>query len=131
MCLSGRSLSSLQVRPRYQTVSYAAVRLSDKYGMGFFLSLERILDVLFQLNNLIHGGLLLMISKLFCREQWINNWLNTGIDMLLEDLVEDTDQRFESITLWVPRRLHQLWGCDYQRSSSELESFKSAQSGRN
>ena len=40
MCLSGISLSSMQVRPRCQTVSYAAVRLTNTAPAFFLASKE-------------------------------------------------------------------------------------------
>ena len=40
------------------------------------------------------------VEKHCSREQWISNWLDTGVDKSLEDLV--SEQRYRSITIWVP-----------------------------
>ena len=40
--------------------------------------------------------------------QWINNWFDVGIDKPLENRVKDTEERYRSITLWVPYRLHRF-----------------------
>ena len=63
MCLSARSLRSLQVRLRCQTVSYAAVR-STNTAPAFFC-LKRILDALRKQNDLVCGRLSVSKSSLF------------------------------------------------------------------
>ena len=35
-------------------------------------------------------------------EQWIINWVDTGVDKPPEDLLRDTEQKYSSTTLWVP-----------------------------
>ena len=54
----------------------------------------------------------------------------TGMDKPLEDLVEDTEQRYRSITLWVLHGLSWFWDRDHKRSSPDLGNFESAQIGR-
>ena len=68
--------------------------------------------------------------NLLFREQWIDNWLDTGVDKPLEDLVRDTDPRYWSITLWVAHVVHRFCDRDYKRSSPDLASFESAQAGK-
>ena len=50
-----------------------------------------------------------------------------GIDKPLKDLVEDTEQRYWLITLWVPHRLHWFWDHEHKCSSPDLGNFESAQ----
>jgi len=40
---------------------------------------------------------------LLLREQWVDDCINMSIDEALEDLKGDTQQRYETITLWVPQ----------------------------
>ena len=89
----------------------------DKYGTGLFLSVRRIFYVLCQQNDLIHSWLPPSKSSLLFREQWIHNWLDTGVDKPLENPVGGIEQRHRSITLWVPYELYRLWDYNYKRSS--------------
>ena len=50
--------------------------------------------------------------------------------MPLEDLVGDTEQRYRSITLWVPHGLCWFWDCDHKCSFPDLENFELVQTGR-
>ena len=99
MCLSERSLSSLQVRPRCQTVSQAAVRstnmapaffLASKESSMFFLSLKKSLkksskNPAEQLDP--HLTSRVETQPALSREKGIDDWLNAGVDKPLEDLV--------------------------------------------
>ena len=69
-------------------------------------------------------------TSLLSRDQWINNWLDAGVDKLLEDFVGDVEQRYRSITFWVPHRINRLQDGDYKRSSPDLKNFDSEQAGR-
>ena len=126
--LNGRRLGSLQLRSRCQTMSYCCQM--DKYDTGLLLSLKKILDVLCQQNDLLHGWLPASKASLLFRKQWINNWLNSGVDKPLEDLVGKTKKRYRLKTLRVPHRFYRFWDRDYKRCFLDLGNFESAQAGR-
>ena len=63
-------------------------------------------------------------------ELWIDNWLHTGMDKPLEDLVGDTKQRYWAIALGVLLRFLRFWDGDYQRSSPDFGNFEWAQARR-
>ena len=96
MCLSGRSLSNLHVRPRCQTVSYAAVRLANTTPAFFSASKKSSM-----LCDLIYGGLSASKSSLFLWEQGVNYCFDAIVDQLFEDLVKDAEQRIGAVAVWV------------------------------
>ena len=131
MCLSGRKLSILQVRPRCQTVSYAAVRLTNTTPAFFFsASKESSFCVSVSVEQLDPRLLPVSQPSLLFRKQWLSNWFDAGVNKPLEDLARNTEQRYLSIIFWVPHKLHWLWDCDYKRSSPDLGNFESLQAGR-
>ena len=89
MCLSGSNRSSLQVRPRCHAVLYAALG-STKLA----LNLKVVLDVQCQHDDLIYGRPPSSKTRLLQQEQWVDDWFDTGVDESLEDLEEDTQQRY-------------------------------------
>ena len=133
MCLSGRSLSSLQVKSRCQKVSEVTVRLTittpafflaSKESLMFWVSRRTWSSVDFPRRNPSYS---LGSSGAMDRSQW----LDTGVDKPLEDLVGDAEQRYWSITVWVPHRHHWLRNRHYKRFSLDRGNFESAQGGRN
>ena len=64
----------------------------EKYGTDLLLSFERIFDVLGQQNDFIYGWLPGLKPSLRVGEQWINNWVDAGIDKPFENLVRNTEQ---------------------------------------
>ena len=68
--------------------------------------------------------------SLLFREKWIDNWLDESVDKPFKDFEGDTEQRYWSITFWVPHGLYWFWDHDYKCSSSDLENFELAQAGR-
>ena len=115
----------------------------NKYGTGLLLSLKKSSMFFLSLNKSLkkssknpaeqldpHLTSRVETQSALSREKGINDWLNAGVDKPLEDLVGDTEQRYRSITVWVPHGLHWLWDCDYKRSFPDLENFESAQAGR-
>ena len=68
--------------------------------------------------------------SLLFKKQCINNWFDAGIDKPLKDLLGDTEQTYQSITLWVPHWLHQLWNQNYKQYFPNLGNFKSAQTAK-
>ena len=53
-----------------------------------------------------------------------------GIDKPVKDLVGDTEQRYQLITLWVPHGLCWFWDCDHKHASQNLKNFESVQTGK-
>jgi len=54
------------------------------------------------------------VSKaLLPREQWVDDWVNTGVDESLEDFQGDTQQGYGTITLFVPQWLFWLRDRNY------------------
>ena len=41
-------------------------------------------------------------THLLPREQWVDDWVHTSVDECLEDFKGDTQQRFETVALWLP-----------------------------
>ena len=129
MCLFGRSLSSLQVRLRWQTVPYAAVR-STNTAPAFFLASKE--SSIFCVSKTVWSTVDLPCRNLACflgscgsiigsTQVWIS---------LFEDLVGETKQRYWAIALRVLFRLVKLWDRDYQHSLPGFGNFESAQAGR-
>ena len=56
--------------------------------------------------------------------------LDMGVDKPLKNLVEDTEQRYQSITFWVPQELNWLWNDNYKFSSPDLGNFELVQARR-
>ena len=98
MRLSGKSLSSLHVRPRCQTVVDSCQ--INEYGTSILFCLKRILDALRVQGDLIFIGVSTSISRLFLGERWVDEGLDAGIDKSLKVLIENTKQRDRTIAFW-------------------------------
>ena len=127
ICLSGSRHRILQVRLRCHIVSQTAVRSTNTALTFFFFlpkSSPRCLESTKWLDlrcstgidlgppyNIYTYNLPTSVSQKYayaaCR--W---WTRHGIDKMLEDLDWDTQQKDESITLWIPWRLIWLKDCD-------------------
>ena len=102
MFLFGRSLSSLQVRPPCQTVSYAAVRSTNTAPAFFFASKE---SSMFCVSKTIDPLSIYHVeTQPASLIAGVDNRLNTSVYQSFKDLVGDTEQGDGTVALWVPYR---------------------------
>ena len=102
MCLSGRSLSCLQVRP---CARQCHTQLSDRQTWHQpFLCLKRILNVLRKHNNLVYGRLSVSKSSLLLWEKGVDHWSDAIVDQSFKGLVRDAEQRDGTVALRVLHR---------------------------
>ena len=129
MCLTGRSFSNLQVRPRCQTVLLDAVRSTNTPPACVLPSKE---SSIFCPSKTVWFTADIPYRKPACSpwELWIDNCFHTGGDKPFEDVVGNTKQRYWAIALGVLYRLLWHWDCDYQRSSQDFGKFEPTQAGR-
>ena len=73
----------------------------DKHSTGLLLSRKAILDVLCQQGDLVYGRPPLPKDCLLLREQWADDWFDTGVDESLEEFKADAQQRYRTVALWV------------------------------
>jgi len=68
-------------------------------------------------------------SRLLLWELWVGDCFDTSVDESLEDFKGDTEQRYRTIALWVPRWLLWLKDRNYYCSSPDLWNFELAHAG--
>ena len=42
-------------------------------------------------------------ARLLLWEQWVDDWFDTSVEEILEGFKGDTQQRYGTVTLWVPQ----------------------------
>jgi len=80
----------------------------DKHIYGPLISRKAILDVLCQPGDLVYGRPPVSKARLLPKEQWVDDCVDTSKDESLEDFKGDTQQRYGTLTLWVPQWLFWL-----------------------
>ena len=74
----------------------------DKYSSSLLFSWKAVLDVLCQQGDLIHGRPPVTKARLLPREQRVDDWDDTSIDESLKDFKRHSQQRYGTVTIWVP-----------------------------
>jgi len=58
-------------------------------------------------------------ARLLPRAKWVDDWVHTSVDESLKDFKGDTQQRYRTVTLWVPQRFFFFKDRNYQCSSPD------------
>jgi len=79
---------------------------------AFFLA-EKLSSISCEQGDLVYCRLPVSKARLLLREQWVDDWVDTSVDESLEDFKGDTQQRYGSVTPWVPQWLFWLKDRNY------------------
>ena len=117
MCLSGKSLKQLagETTVPGRVICRRQIDKSTKNPLCF-LSTKRFdprLTFRVETQRALYGAV------------DINNLFDADVDKPLDNLVGNTEQRYQSKTFWVSYGLHRLWDCNHKPFSLDLGNFES------